>query len=107
MNYLKGILSLFAVKSPQAVKKALQKVTNFTQFLEFCKCQFGKSKEAERFSIVEKATMYNTASLTLVFLHGHQSTEQYFIYCILKTLNKPIKPTLQSRRCTYIDNFPS
>ena len=54
MNYLKGILSSFAVKGPQAVEEALQKVTNFTRFLEFCKCQFGKSKEAERFSIVEE-----------------------------------------------------
>ena len=54
MNYLKGIFSSFAVKGPQAVEKALQKVTNFTRFLEFCKCQFGKSKEAQRFSIVEE-----------------------------------------------------
>ena len=50
-NCLKVILSLFAVKSPQTVKRAYQKVTNFTRFLGSCKCQFGK---AESFSIVEE-----------------------------------------------------
>ena len=54
MNYLKGILSSFAVKSPQAVKRALQTVTNFTRFLESCKYQFGKLKEAESFGLVEE-----------------------------------------------------
>ena len=56
---------------------------------------------------LKKATIYDTALLTLLFICGHQSTERYFIYCILKTLNKPTKPMLQSRRCNYIDSFPS
>ena len=75
-----NILSLFAVISPQAIKRAFQKkVTNFTRFLGSRKCQFGK---AESFSIVEEGYyMYNTASLMLVFIHGHQCTEQYiYIY---------------------------
>ena len=82
MNYLKGILSSFGVKGPQAVEKALQKVANrFTRLLaEFCKRQFSKSQEAERFSIVEEGHyMYDIASLTFVFIHGHQSTEHLYI----------------------------
>ena len=55
-------------------------MTNFTRFLEFCKCQFG---EAERF---KKATMYNIASLMFMFIHGHQSTVQYFILLLTKDL---------------------
>ena len=54
MNELSEGNTFISCRNPEAVKKALQKVTNFTRFLEFCKCQFGKSKEAERFSIVDE-----------------------------------------------------
>ena len=51
------ILSSFAVRNPQVVERALQKVTGFTRvlpkFLQSCTCYHGKSKEAESFNIVE------------------------------------------------------
>ena len=43
-------------KNPPAVKRVLQKVANFTQFLEFLKCKCGKLKEVESFSIVEEGS---------------------------------------------------
>ena len=33
--------------------------------------------------------MYDTASLTLVFIYEHQFIGQHFISCILKALHKP------------------
>ena len=44
------------------------------------------------FNIVEEASyvcMYNTATLMLVFTQRCQSTEQHFIPCVVKALQKP------------------
>ena len=81
------MLSLFAIRNPQAGKRALQKVTDFIWFLQSCTCYHIKSKETKSFSTIEGVPTYNTASLTIVFIHGCQSTEQYSISCIIKALH--------------------
>ena len=86
---------------------AFQKVTDFIRFLQFCKCYHDKSKEAESFSKRKEGRkevpIYNTASLTLLFILEHQSTEQHFISCKVKASYKATKPTLQFRHCTCMN----
>ena len=69
-------------KDPQAVRRPLEKVTNFTRFLESCMCECRKLKEAESFSLVEEGhyvqySSVNTRIYTRILFHG----ATYYILC--------------------------
>ena len=90
------MLSLFAIRNPQNVKRALQKVTDFIRFLQSCTSYHGKSKNAKSFSIVKGSLniLYSVVN-TCVYTQTSIRRAAFILSCIIKALHKPTKPTLQ------------
>ena len=93
MECPKVTLLLFAIRNPQVVDRALQKVTGFTRFLlRVCNPVRVTTVSRKRLKAsvqLKEGPVYDTTSLSLVFIHRRRSTEEHSISCVLKALHKP------------------